>query len=120
MLARYRYIELNPVRAGMAATAFDYHWSSDAHNATGVDEARIKPHPAFVALGATDAERRTAYQRLFDEGLSDMETDALRLATNQQKTWGSEQFRLQIEALAKREARARPRGRLRKEPQKCT
>ncbi len=32
-----------------------------------------------------------------------METEALRLATNQQKTWGSERFRLQIEVLTKRE-----------------
>jgi hypothetical protein len=48
-----------------------------------------------------------------------METDALRLATNQQKTWGSERFRLQIEALAKRELEVRRCGR----PQlkeKCT
>ena len=49
-----------------------------------------------------------------------METDALRLATNQQKTWGSERFRLQIEALTKREVLVRPRGRPRKEAEKCT
>jgi hypothetical protein len=48
-----------------------------------------------------------------------METDALRLATNQQKTWGSERFRLQIEALAKRELEVRPRGRP-KLKEKCT
>jgi putative transposase len=103
----------------MAATALDYRWSSHAHNAHGVDEPRIKPHPAYIALSATGAERNSAYQRLFDEGLSDMETDALRLATNQQKTWGSERFRLQIEALAKRELEVRRCGR----PQlkeKCT
>jgi putative transposase len=119
VLACYRYIELKPVRTGMAATAIDYRWSSHAHNANGVDEPRIKPHPAYIALDATGAERNSANQRLFDEGLSDLETDALRLATNQQKTWGSERFRLQIEALTKRELEVRPRGRP-KLKEKCT
>jgi putative transposase len=119
VLACYRYIELNPVRAGMPATALDYRWSSHAHNAHGVDEPRIKPHPAYTALSATGAERNSAYQRLFDEGLSDMETDALRLATNQQKTWGSERFRLQIEALTERKLEVRSRGRP-KLKEKCT
>ena len=119
VLACYRYIELNPVRAGMTATAIDYRWSSHAHNANGVDEPRIKPHPAYLGLGVTGAERHKAYQRLLNQGLSDMETDALRLATNQQKTWGSERFRLQIEVLTKRELEVRPRGRP-KLREKCT
>ena len=48
-----------------------------------------------------------------------METDTLPLANNQQKTWGSERFRLQIEALTKRELEVRPRGRP-KLKEKCT
>jgi putative transposase len=48
-----------------------------------------------------------------------METDALRLATNQQKTWGSERFRLQIEALTERKLEVRSRGRP-KLKEKCT
>lgn len=118
-LACYRYIELNPVRAGMAATARDYRWSSHGHNACGEHDPRIHPHPAYSALGATDAERRRAYQRLFDEGLTESDADGLRLATHQQKTWGSERFRLQIEALARRELQVRPRGRPRA-AEKCT
>ena len=119
VLACYRYIELNPVRAGMATTALDYRWSSHGHNACGVHEPRINPHPAYFALGPTDAERQKAYQHLFDEGLPDNDANSLRLATNQQKTWGSERFRLQIEALAERELEVRPRGRP-KLKEKCT
>lgn len=89
----------------------DYRWSSHGHNARGVHDPRISPHPAYLALGATATEREKAYQHLFDPDLSDNDTDALRLATNQQKTWGSERFRLQIEALAHRELEVRPRGR---------
>ena len=120
VLACYRYIELNPVRAGMTPTAFDYRWSSHCHNARGMQDPRIHPHPAYLALGATATQRQEAYRQLFDAGLSDNDTDALRLATNQQKTWGSERFRLQVEALAKRDVLVRPRGRPKKEAGKCT
>jgi putative transposase len=119
LTACYRYIELNPVRAGMAATAIDYRWSSHSHNACVVQEQRINPHPAYSALGTTEAERQNAYQQLFDDVLSDNDADALRLATNQQKTWGSEWFRLQIEALAKPELEVRSRRRP-KLKEKCT
>lgn len=101
-LACYRYIELNPVRAGMTAITRDYRWSSHGHNAWGTHDPRLTPHPAYRALGATKAERQQAYLRLFDAGLTDSDADALRLATQQQKTWGSERFRQQIEALAQR------------------
>jgi len=102
VLACYRYIELNPVRAGMAATALDYRWSSHGHNAHGIIDPRINPHPAYLALGATAAEQLTAYQQLFDDRLPDNDADALRLAANQQKIWGSERFRQQIKALTER------------------
>ena len=43
--------------------------------------------------------------------LTDKDAHALRMATQQQKTWGSERFRLQIEELAQRQLQVRPRGR---------
>jgi putative transposase len=67
----------------MAATALDYRWSSHGHNARGIRDPRITPHPAYFALGPTDAERQQACQHLFDEGLPDGDADALCLATNQ-------------------------------------
>jgi putative transposase len=118
-LACYRYIELNPVRAGIVATAREYRWSNHGHNACGEHDPRLHPHPAYASLGATAAERRQAYQRLFDDALAENEVSELRLATNQQKTWGSERFRRQIEALASRELQVRPRGRP-KATEKCT
>lgn len=120
VLACYRYIELNPVRAGMTTTALDYRWSSHGHNAGGTQDPRIHPHPAYLALGATATQRQEAYGKLFDTGLSDHDRDALRLATNQQKAWGSERFRLQVEALANRDVLVRPRGRPKKETEKRT
>ena len=119
-LACYRYIELNPVRAGMVATAGDYPWSSHGHNAHGLCDPRVTPHPAWLALGADEAARRTTYRELFADAQADGDAADLRAATHQQKCWGSERFRLQIEALAQREVLVRSRGRPRKESGKCT
>ena len=57
-------------------------WSSHARDANGIDETRIKSHPAYIAIVAIGAARKMAYPRLFDEGLSNLATDALRMATN--------------------------------------
>jgi putative transposase len=41
----YRYIELNPVRAGMVAHPSEYAWSSYGANAEGAEVILVKPHP---------------------------------------------------------------------------
>lgn len=111
LLTCYRYIELNPVRAGMVVHPGEYRWSSHHCNANGVDEARITPHPCYLALGVHPTDRREAYCSLFNEALSSEDTDALRAHTQQQRAWGSDRFRAQVEALTQRAATLRPRGR---------
>lgn len=51
MLACYRYIELNPVRAQMVEHPFDYRWSSYRANAQGEPSELLTPHPLYLALG---------------------------------------------------------------------
>jgi len=53
-----RYIECNPVRAGMVAGPGDYAWSSFRHNARGQSSSLLTPHAAYLALGETNVERR--------------------------------------------------------------
>ena len=60
-----RYIEMNPVRAGMVTHPRQYRWSSYAANAQGVDNAIIQPHDLYFALGRTTEARQTAYRALF-------------------------------------------------------
>jgi len=64
-LACMRYIELNPVRAHLVTRPGAYRWSSHAANALGRENPLITPHPFYYALGRSDRERRSAYQRLF-------------------------------------------------------
>jgi putative transposase len=65
LLACMRYIELNPVRAGIVPRARDYPWSSYRANALGREDALVTPHACYCALGRTGAARRAAYRAGF-------------------------------------------------------
>jgi len=80
-----RYIELNPVRAGIAAVPGSYRWSSYRCNAEGRDEAIITPHTLYQRLGTTRAERLQAYRCLFDAPQAETRLDNIRSAINSQR-----------------------------------
>ncbi len=80
-----RYIELNPVRAGMVAFPSHYRWSSYRGNAEGRRDGMTMPHDLYQRLGLTDAERRQTYQRLFDAPLSQYRLVQIRAAINSQR-----------------------------------
>lgn len=48
-----RYIELNPVRAGMVETPGEYRWSSYTVNTAGEVAGSLTPHEAYKDLGTT-------------------------------------------------------------------
>jgi putative transposase len=80
LLACYRYIELNPMRAELVSNPADYEWSSYRINAKGMRSEIITPHAEYLRLGQTDAERRTAYEELVAEGLPDADLAQIRFA----------------------------------------
>jgi len=47
LLHGYRYIELNPVRAGMVGDPSEYTWSSYRCNGLGVESQLCKAHPEY-------------------------------------------------------------------------
>jgi putative transposase len=65
VLACMRYIELNPVRAGLVRHPAHYRWSSYRANALGEADALITPHALYCALGRSAEERRAAYRAGF-------------------------------------------------------
>jgi putative transposase len=65
LLACMRYIEENPVRAGLAAHPGVYPWSSYRANTLGEDDTLLTPHAHYYSLGRSPAERRAAYAALF-------------------------------------------------------
>ena len=111
VLTCYRYIELNPVRADMVVTPEDHAWSSFGANALGRHDPLVTPHPVYLSLAASTQDRRAAYRELFRAPPDPAAIDDLRTHTHQQKVWGSDGFRAEIETLTQRAAGVRPRGR---------
>jgi putative transposase len=118
LLTCYRYIELNPVRAGMVPHPGDYPWSSYRDNALGeAVNGRVTPHSEYLGLGATAAERRSAYAGLFRFGVGGEQLEKIRAATNGGYALGDEQFRRTISrALGRRVERGMPGRPLRDDP----
>ena len=109
-----RYIELNPVRAGIVAHAGDYPWSSYRENATGQPRAPVVPHELFVRLGPGAAERGEAYRRLVGAGLSDGDLEAIRTSLRKCRALGSVEFCARIEGHLARPVAPGTPGRPRK------
>jgi putative transposase len=85
-LACQRYIELNPVRAGMVEYPGNYRWSSYRCNAEGRGDAVVTPHQLYQRLGTTPAARREAYLGLFREQMADAAIERIRSAINAERT----------------------------------
>ena len=64
-----RYVELNPVRAGIVRQADEYRWSSYSAHAHGAWPAWLTPHPLYEALGGTAQWRQTAYRAICEAPL---------------------------------------------------
>ncbi|HWE43217.1 MAG TPA: transposase [Gemmatimonadaceae bacterium] len=84
LLACSRYIEMNPVRAGLVVVPGAYRWSSFRGNGEGAPDYLVTAHPAYRALGASPAERRAAYRALFSVPLEEAEVSAIRPGTAQE------------------------------------
>jgi putative transposase len=109
LLACYRYIELNPVRAGMVRDPADYPWSSYGANAL-VERANeiTTPHPEYLRLGTDAEERRRVYALLFGS-LSADRVKEIRDATNGGYALGDVHFRnATAQALGRRVEKGRP------------
>lgn len=109
VLACYRYIELNPVRAHMVTHPRDYRWSSYRANAEGESSSLLRPHAEYARLGDSDQARRVAYRDLLSEQASVVRDDEIRSATTGGFALGSEGFQRQVSlALGRRAARGQP------------
>jgi len=109
LLRCYRYIELNPVRAGMVAHSADYRWSSFGANAMGKPDHIVTPHPVYLALANDDAVRRSAYLEMFRGESDASELEQIRSAGSAGYALGDECFRKQIaHALGRRAGPGKP------------
>lgn len=106
-----RYIELNPVRAGMVKHPADYRWSSYRVNAHGLQSSLVTPHEVYLSLGSEPVSRRKAYRQLFQYALDPKALDEIRAATKGNFVLGSDSFAKQISAALGRRVVPSPIGR---------
>jgi len=92
-----RYIELNPVRAGMTDDPKDYKWSSYGFNALNKKDDVICPHELYLKLGQEVDERTRTYRELFRHHMDDKLLNEIRDVTNQCRVLGNDRFRKEIE-----------------------
>ncbi len=102
VLACYRYIELNPVRANMIQHPRDYRWSSYRVNAEGAADPLLTPHTEYLRLGRNEPERRNAYRELFTAHLDPEQLTEIRRATNGNYALGNERFQEEIKRMLNR------------------
>lgn len=110
LLACCRYVEMNPVRAGMVSRPPDYPWSSHTAKITGDYPDWLDVDPCFEALGDSHEQRVRSYRAIFD--CSDEETDRLiRSAVQRNQLTGNRQFVDEVEQRLGRRIELRGRGR---------
>lgn len=115
VLVCYRYIELNPVRAGMVKYPTDYPWSSYRHHAYGQSDGLITDHDVYLNLARSVHARHIAYRDLCLTRMHDELLHEIRASLNHGLVLGHEAFKHEIEATLQRSVRLRERGRPRKQ-----
>lgn len=91
-----RYIELNPIRAGMVKDPGGYQWSSYRMHGLGVQSNLWKPHRLYLALGTCSSTRQQAWRELLGEALDIELLAKVRHCANSGLVLGTEAFRDQV------------------------
>ncbi len=99
LLTCLRYIELNPIRAGMVTNPGDYRWSSYAAHGFGNNISMLTPHPLYLALGETKSEREKNYRELIGGALGADVIAKIRHCANKGLILGTEKFKQQFEEI---------------------
>jgi len=111
VLTVYRYIERNPVRAGIVSRPEEHPWSSVHANLGLRFDSLVTPHECFVALGADANARRTAYRDWLHTGEDEEQLQMIRRHLAQQRAYGDSRFQAMVEKTLNRPASVRSRGR---------
>ncbi len=82
LLACYRYIEMNPVRAGLVSDPAFWSGSSCRAHLGLESDPFLTDHASYWALGNTPFERQAAYRRLLETATASHELEAIRYAAH--------------------------------------
>lgn len=111
LLACMRYVDLNPVRAGICLHPADYLWSSYAQKAGLRTEEWLDLDPVTARLGDGQAARRRAYIAFVEAEIPDDEHNMIRTAVRRNQLTGDGCFVDEIEHRTGLRIEARTPGR---------
>ncbi len=97
-----RYIDQNPVRAGIVRSAASYRWSSHARLACGTADELVTEHAEYVALGATPLTRQAAYRDLCVPAVDSRLARRIRRAAKRGDALGSRGFVVELQQRLRR------------------
>lgn len=110
LLPAYRYIEMNPVRAGLVPDPAFWAWSSARAHLGHQSDPHLSDHAGYWSLGNTPFERQAAYRALVEGGISTSELEAIRYAAHRGWMLGELPQRLGAPEASRRTAPL-PKGR---------
>ncbi len=99
LLACYRYIELNPVRARMVVAPEHYPWSSSRHRLGETGCEWLDYDPCYLALGEGDEVRRVRYKQFLQAAIPDGEWALIREAVQRGQLTGTERFTEEVATI---------------------
>ena len=102
LLAAVRYVELNPVRAGLSEKAEDYKWSSARSHISGKDDELIKASPLIEII--------KDWQTFLFMGITDKKAEDIRRHEHTGRPLGSDSFMEELEKTLNRVLRRRKPG----------
>jgi len=111
LLPLYRYIESNPVRAGLVAEPEHYRWSSARAHLVPNGASFLVYHDMYLRLGDTPQLRAHAYSEVSRKALDDEVLAEIRSSIRHGVPLGSERFTDQVERQLGRRVRLRKPGR---------
>ena len=114
LLACCRYVDLNPVQAGMCATPEEYTWSSAAAHLGGPWPEWLDRAPAWLGLGESDTERIRHYHEILAKPIGDDERAAIIKPVQRGQLTGGATFVDTIAERLGRRVELRGQGRPRK------
>ncbi len=91
-----RYIELNPLRAGIVTNPASYKWSSYRYKVEGIKDPVVDLHPFYLALGSAEEERRQEYVAYVSGTVPEYEFKLINEALQRGQVTGGDRFREEL------------------------
>lgn len=115
LLACCRYVEMNPVLAGICEDPADYRWSSCSAKTGKQENSWLDFDPLYLGLGDSAEERYLKYRSFLGETISEEERSVIPGAVSRGQLTGSASFIDEIEKKLARRIELRRAGRPKKE-----